>query len=171
MLCAFLNLHAQVYSDESIDTSEDVVSSFQVPGDNHLTHETYCLILGVSTNFFGFGDKVNVQVDFGEKTSAWKGGNENFLVDDEGKRIKFNSMIDAMNYLAQFGWKFMDAYAISIGNKRVYHWLMKKDIMFGEDASEGIKQKRDFEKNKTKEKKDKPKSEVSNSNSFDSIYE
>lgn len=117
------------------------------------------------------GDKVNVQVDFGEKTSAWKGGNENFLVDDAGKRIKFNSMIDAMNYLAKFGWKFMDAYAISIGNKRVYHWLMKKNIAYGEDASEGIKQKRDFDKNKDKEKKDKVKSQDSDNGQFDSIYQ
>ena len=50
------------------------------------------------------------------------------LKDNKGKPIKFESMIDALNYMSGQGWRFVDAYAITAGNQNVYHWIMSKTI-------------------------------------------
>lgn len=54
------------------------------------------------------------------------------LKDNQGKPIKFESMIDAMNYMSSKGWSFVDAYAITSGNKNVYHWIMKLSVPLSE---------------------------------------
>ena len=45
-----------------------------------------------------------------------------------GDPIKFNSMVDAMNYMGRIGWEFTQAYVITIGKQNVYHWLLKKKL-------------------------------------------
>jgi hypothetical protein len=49
-------------------------------------------------------------------------------LDENGKKISFNSMIDALNYLHKFGYRFKDAYAITINDRNVYHWIMEKEM-------------------------------------------
>ena len=80
------------------------------------TKTYYCELLGKSKFL---SNKVNVTVDFGQEKQGWHGR----LVDSDGKAINFNTMVDAMNYLGQFGWKFVQAYAVSIPNSKdlVYH--------------------------------------------------
>jgi hypothetical protein len=96
----------------------------------------YCELLGTGKLL---STKVKVQVDFGQKTSFWKGGPE-FLKDEKGKMIEFNSMIDAMNYFGLQGWEFVQAYVVtepSIGGQQnVYHWLLKKEIFAEEIMTE-----------------------------------
>lgn len=91
-----------------------------------------------------FSTKVRVKVDFGQQTSFWKGDSDQKLVDDEGKDINFNSMIDAMNYMGQFGWKFTQAYVVSEGGQNVYHWLLYKDINNEDELMEGFMTKEIF---------------------------
>lgn len=83
----------------------------------------YCELVG--TGKF-MSAKVNVQVDFGQSTSIWK--SIDYLKDDKGKTISFNSMVDAMNYMGKEGWEFVQAYVVSTNNQNVYHWLLKKEI-------------------------------------------
>ena len=40
--------------------------------------------------------------------------------------MKFNSMIDALNFFNTYGYKFVNAYVITIGNQNVYHFLLEK---------------------------------------------
>ena len=100
----------------------------------------------------GFSSKVNVEVDFGDENKGWWYKENNALVDDEGKKITFNSMVDAMNYMGERGWKFETSYVVTIDKQHVIHWLMSKEIPFDSDSREGIKQKKDFQ-NKKKDKK------------------
>jgi hypothetical protein len=37
-------------------------------------------------------------------------------------------MVDAMNYFGKQGWEFVQAYAVTMGNQNVYHWLLKKEV-------------------------------------------
>jgi len=74
-----------------------------------------------------FKKKVTVQVDFGQGINGWK-PKESVLKDNKGKPIKFESMIDALNYMSGQGWRFVDAYAITAGNQNVYHWIMSKTV-------------------------------------------
>lgn len=101
----------------------------------------YCELLG---NSGMFSSKCKVTVDFGQNTSFWKGTKDQQLVDENGKDIKFNSMVDAMNFMGKLGWKFVQAYAITIGNNNVYHWLLYKDINNENEMFEGFKTKEQF---------------------------
>lgn len=65
------------------------------------------------------------------------------LVDDEGKPLKFNSMIDAMNYMAQRGWEFEATYPVGKGDL-TYHWLLSKTITNGKSITDGFTTKRQF---------------------------
>lgn len=67
------------------------------------------------------------------------------MVDESGKKIEFNSMVDAMNYLAKFRWKFEQAYVVTVGGENVYHWLLSKDIVSDDEIREGIITQKDFE--------------------------
>ena len=89
-----------------------------------LSVDTYCLIIGTKVPL---KKKVIVQVDFGQGIKFWK-PQQSVLKDANGKTIKFESMIDALNHLASQGWSFVDAYAVSNGNSHVYNWIMKKEV-------------------------------------------
>jgi hypothetical protein len=87
----------------------------------------YCQLLGTGKIF---STQVTVQADFGQKTSFWKG--VDYMRDEKGKKIIFNSMVDAMNYMGLQGWEFVQAYVVTVNSwwskQNVYHWLLKKEI-------------------------------------------
>lgn len=83
----------------------------------------YCELVGTGKLF---STKVTVEIDYGQATSFWK--NDKRMVDESGKPIKFNSMVDAMNYMGNEGWEFEQAYVVTMNNQNVYHWLLKKNI-------------------------------------------
>ncbi|MDM1389293.1 hypothetical protein HX052_04810 [Myroides marinus] len=84
----------------------------------------YILIVGEGKLF---SDKVNVKIDFGQNTKYFSSKEEMFIRDKDETRIKFNSMVDALNFLSRNGFQFVQAYAITIGNQNVYHYLMRKE--------------------------------------------
>ncbi len=103
-------------------------------------HQAYCEIVGTGNLT---GTKVKIEIDFGQKVS-WTGQkNQRTLVDEQGKKMEFNSMMDAVNYLAQFGWTLHSTYAIS-ENKglgaggSVYHYILTKTVNNDEEIKEGI---------------------------------
>ena len=44
----------------------------------------------------------------------------------KGKKVEFNSMIDALNFMTTNGYVFEQAYTVTIGQSNVYHFLMSK---------------------------------------------
>lgn len=113
------------------------VCTLAYAGENQ---KVFCQIVGQSN---GFTPKVKISIDYGQEM---KFGSDNRLVDESGQVIKFNSMIDALNYMGSKGWKFEQAYAITLGNANVYHYLLSKEISEGQDINEGLKTKQDFKK-------------------------
>ena len=99
------------------------------------SHKVYCELLGTQKGLVG--SKATVTVDFGQEQNVWK-GNDQRLVDEDGKDIVFNSMVDAMNYMGEFGWNFEQAYVVSNGSQNVLHWLLSKDLEDGEDIMDGF---------------------------------
>lgn len=121
--------------------------------------------MGYGTNFLGLNKNVTVNVDLGQLQSAFK---PYTLLDDEGKTIKFNSMVAAMNYMGERGWKFIQAYIVIEGGKQnVYHWLMYKDIAEPSQIYDGLRVS-NTESEPEKKKKDKPNRDKSAD--YDSIY-
>lgn len=73
-----------------------------------------------------FSLKLTIQIDFGQNVSFWSGQDEMNLKDETGKKIEFNSMIDALNFMSSNGYEFVNAYAITVQNQNVYHYLLRK---------------------------------------------
>ena len=112
-------------------------------------YKVFCELLGTGKLF---SNKVTVTVDFGQETSFWLGASNQYLVDDNGKAIKFNSMVDAMNYMGKRGWEFEQAYVVTISNQNVYHWLLSKEITQDEAVNDGFNTRKAFkEKRKSEE--------------------
>ena len=93
-----------------------------------------------------FSTKVKVSIDFGQSTSWLFSMSESRLVDKNGKEIKFNSMIDALNYLTQFGWRFAQAYVVPKGTRDdvggTTYWILYKDVDDYSQISEGFTTRR-----------------------------
>lgn len=81
---------------------------------------TYCELLGIGKFL---SNKVTVTIDFGQATKFMS---DNRYKDETGKPVVFNSMIDALNFMGNSGWEFVQAYIIGEGGQYVYHWLLKK---------------------------------------------
>jgi hypothetical protein len=73
--------------------------------------------------------KIAVDIDFGQKQKFFS-KKDTRITDAEGKKIKFNSMVDAINFMYDFGYELDQAYAITVdkafGKETVYHYLLKK---------------------------------------------
>lgn len=111
---------------------------------------TIIFVTGFSSNIFGQGksdssmvkytypeiigrrgllsNKFDTSLDFGQE-----GGSISFdepIRDVRNSTTKtFNSMIDALNYMCDNGWDFVQAYTIHLGNGKsdiVYHYVIRK---------------------------------------------
>lgn len=97
-----------------------LLSIGQSEPDSSTVKYQYCELVGVA-KFLSY--KVTVQVDFGDRQSMF---DDQRIKDEQGKAASFNSMVDAMNYMGDEGWEFVQAYTVSAGNQNVYHWLLKR---------------------------------------------
>ena len=77
-------------------------------------------------------EKVNIELDFGQKTSAWT-KKDTQLLDSLGQKIELNSMIDALNFMASNGYELTQAYAFAVAGssplsagQNVYHFLLRR---------------------------------------------
>jgi len=70
--------------------------------------------------------QVTIQIDFGQRTKLFTSYKETVIRDEQGKPLVLNSMVDALNFMSQNGYDFVNAYALTIGNSNVYHFLLQK---------------------------------------------
>ena len=70
---------------------------------------------------------LTVSVEFGKNSKRFA----YMLKDENGKKVHFNTMIDAMNQLAKFGWELENTYVVVDGDyDRVaseYHWIISRN--------------------------------------------
>lgn len=105
-------------------------------------YKTYCEIVGTG-NLLGTKIK-SIEVDLGQELNikSWGFLKARVLVDDNNKKIEFNSMMDAVNYFGRLGWRLHSTYAItegSMGGKtNVYHYILEKDVTEDQQALEGL---------------------------------
>ena len=84
---------------------------------------SYCEIIGTAGVA---GGTVTVEIDYGQKTKIFT---DTRLKNKDGKPIKFNSLIDALNYLGNDGWELVQVYTtIYSANTTRNHYLLKKEI-------------------------------------------
>jgi len=81
----------------------------------------YCQLLGYNKSLVG--QKIIVVVDYGQKFKAFQ---SQLIKGPDGKAVVFNTMIDALNFMENNGWEYVNNYAISTGNNSTYHFLLRK---------------------------------------------
>ena len=83
--------------------------------------EQYCEVVA-SQRFMS--NKVTIDIDYGEARSLFQ---TNKVKDESGANKKFNTTIDASNYLGKNGWRLVNAFPITNGTESVtYHYVFKK---------------------------------------------
>lgn len=89
----------------------------------------YCEVKGIEKDIspglkiiFDFGTKASYNM-WGDLSSKLK------FVDENGEEIKFNSMVDAANYMVQRGWIFQQAYSSAYGGKPIIHWIFLRMLI------------------------------------------
>ena len=90
--------------------------------------EKYCEVVATGRLF---SKKVTIEVDFGEERSFFK---DTRLRDDDGAVVRFNSLVDALNYMGTQNWHLVNAFPLSTGGAggKVLHFYFRKEY----DASE-----------------------------------
>lgn len=68
-------------------------------------------------------NKVTIDVNYGEEKSFWR---DNRLKNDDGRFKKFNTVVDALNYMGKSGWIFINAYPVKTGDTEIYHFAFRK---------------------------------------------
>lgn len=129
------------------------LSFAQKQDDNSAERRYYCEIKcyekGVKSNykvFFEFGSVVSKEV--------WNRSNcKVAFVNENGKLIKFKSMVDAANFLVERGWILDKVYSTTYTNKKnIKHWLFYKDAEGYEELKEGFVTKKEYRMMKREEK-------------------
>lgn len=95
-------------------------------------YEVYC----------AFHGELQLNGKFKPKSFLW--GEENHeikLTDENGKKLKFNNLIEVANYLAKRGWKVRDCETFRSSIFIVFAKTIKKDI----EAKEGLYFDTDFD--------------------------
>ena len=116
-----------------------------IAADLSAQNKVFCEIVESNPN----SKKVKVVVDFGQKREKSKAQQK--LVNEDGELRIFNSEIDALNYMSELGWEFVQAYVFtSIGSDRLtstdneIHWLLCKTVEEGEDPYKGLVTKEEY---------------------------
>jgi hypothetical protein len=106
---------------------------------NTTTIEQYCS-LNVMPRLLS--NKVNIDVDYGNprKLFSFK---DNRIKDDNGKAKKFNTAVEALNYMSAQGWKLVNAMAMSEGGNAVYRYIMKREINVTGEEKKRIEEESD----------------------------
>ena len=84
--------------------------------------EQYCQLIATPRLL---SNKVTIDIDFGEEKSFWR---DTRLKTDGGKIKKFNTIIDAINYMGREGWTFINAFPVRMGETEIYHFAFKKQF-------------------------------------------
>lgn len=97
------------------------------PGKPYMT---YCDVMGY--NNWGIG-KLKVILNFGDNAK-----NECSIYGEDGKKVKFNTMMEVLDYMAKRGWTLKQTYYITEGKANVVHYVMEKTITEDKQIEEGL---------------------------------
>ena len=104
-------------------------------------HTVYCEVMQFNTG----SPKALIVVDFGNK-----GADE--IVDENGKKIKFKSSVDALSYFEKLGWSVVSAYSVvaynGLANVPTVRYLLQKKVASYYEKMYGISTKKSEPKKK-----------------------
>lgn len=80
-------------------------------------------IIGTSKSL---SNKVSVAIDFGQENKYFSFKDVSTIKDKNGKKIKFYSMIDALNFMSENGYEFVDSNAFRVDKENVFQYLLRR---------------------------------------------
>jgi hypothetical protein len=83
----------------------------------------YVQIIGTGRSL---STKVNVDIDFGQETKSISFKNGTSIKDERGRTVKFNSMMDALNFMSANGYAFQFAYTTNDDKDQAVYYILKK---------------------------------------------
>lgn len=90
----------------------------------------------------------SITLEFGRNIPQDFLGCVNIVDEKTGKVIDFATIVDAANYMAEKGWKFLQAYSSNSGKEHIEHWIFCKDAENFEKAKEGLTTRDEYKKRK-----------------------
>lgn len=122
-----------------------LLSLFAIMATSQTTRPAYCELM--AWNFWG-GSKCYVELDIGADRYGT-------ICDSTSKPVKFNSPIDALNYMAKLGWSLQTTYYITDTSSKhqIIHYVLVKQVTDDSQISSGIyikpkKEKKPYERGK-----------------------
>lgn len=111
-------------------------------------YKAYCNIIG-HTILGGEcqGHVSYITIDYGQSKLK-----KNYLVDNEGKALKFGTMISAINYMSKFGWNLEDTYHTTektFGNLIIVY-ILSKEVTDDSEITQGFQTRYMYEQQKGK---------------------
>lgn len=81
-----------------------------------------------------FSKNSTIEADFGEETHWFK---TKKLTNEKGKKLRFNTIVDALNYMGNEGWELVQIYVVpNTDNISTQHYVFKKEIVTETPVSE-----------------------------------
>ncbi|MEO1516235.1 MAG: hypothetical protein AAFV95_14525 [Bacteroidota bacterium] len=117
------------------NTRTELSNAVETSGD---VREIYCHILGRSLSF---SRKFIVSIDFGLDAKSFAPYLDDILHPRTGKTKRFDTMLDALNYLSvEHGWSFVTAYTTILDGETCWEkWLLKKEIRLPKQTADQAK--------------------------------
>lgn len=88
---------------------------------NKVDRIKYCQLVG---RLKGLSNKIIVNVDYGQARTFL--GKQQSITGRDGKKQAFNSMIDALNFMEENGWSFVQLESITIETNTTFYYLLKR---------------------------------------------
>ncbi len=80
-------------------------------------------IVGVSKSL---SNKVSISIDFGQQNKYFSFKDVAKIKDKKGKKMKFYSMIDALNFMSENGYEFVDSSVLRLDKENVFQFLLRR---------------------------------------------
>ena len=71
----------------------------------------------------GFSEKTWIMLEYGQKT--WD-NQDVYVKDDAGKKLEFNSAIDGVNQMKNYGYELFQVYSLSSGGDFQKYYVLKR---------------------------------------------
>lgn len=104
------------------------------------SQKTYRAYASIIVNSSLFGKKISIDLNLGQKLASF---HSYAIIDENGKDMKFNNVIDALNYLGNNGWILQQVYTTrwAPDDTESCHWILYKGITDDSQILDGIKVK------------------------------
>ncbi len=101
-----------------------LITSFSSYAQDTTKVEQYSRLVAINKLFSA---KVNIDVDFGDERKFFS---DNRMRDEEtGKIKKFNTVVDALNYMGSQGWTLVNAFPVQEGSSYSYHYYFRRQFL------------------------------------------